>query len=170
MKVIFYHGDGSSKASSKYIYLEKFCKEKGYELICDEVDYTSPNVLDVYINRLKKETEDFGEEIILVGHSLGGYFALYLARKFWLKCLLINPCLFEAGKYTKIDLCTFCLAKVPTIILADMNDDQLDINIVCERMEDECEVIKVYGDGHRFDENLEMIGPLIEDLKYTFTL
>jgi len=170
MKIIFYHGFESSRQSSKYIYLEKYCTEKGYELICDEVDHTSPDVLDVYVNRLKKEIEDFSKEIILVGHSLGGYYALYLARRFWLKCLLINPCLFEADKYTKIKLDTFSLERVPTTILADMNDGVLDMKTVCEKMEKECLVIKVYGDGHKFESSLNLIGPQLDDLIYSFAL
>jgi len=31
------------------------------------------------------------EKVSLVGSSLGGYYALYLAKKFGLKCVLINP-------------------------------------------------------------------------------
>jgi predicted alpha/beta hydrolase family esterase len=170
MKVIFYHGYGSSKKSSKYVYLEKFCKEKGYELICDEVDHTSSETLSVHINRLKRETENSKEEIILVGHSLGGYYALYLARMFFLKCLLINPCLFEAARYTGTDLGIFSLDRVPTVILADMNDTELDINLVVEKMKTECEVVQVHGDGHLFNDNLDLIGHYVDDLRYTFSL
>ena len=169
MKIIFYHGFESSRKSSKYVFLEKYCADRGYKLICDEVDHISESVVSTHINRLNEESDKWDDEIVLVGHSLGGYYASNLSKRFGVKCLLINPCL-NPENYTKnrVDASSYPLTD--TVVLIDMNDGVLDMNAVYDKLKDEAEVIKIYGDGHKFESSLDLIGVYLDQLINTYNL
>jgi len=169
MKVIFYHGFESSRKSSKYVFLEKYCTERGYKLICDEVDHLSESVVSTHIDRLSEEINKWDDEIVLVGHSLGGYYARYLSRRFGVKCLLINPCL-NPENYTKNRVNASSYPLTNTVVLIDMNDGVLDMNAVYDELKDETEIIKVYGDGHKFESSLDLIAIHLDGLINSYNL
>lgn len=50
-------------------------------------------VPDLAIQTLEALIESYGE-VQLIGSSLGGYYAIYLARKYKLKAVLINPSIY----------------------------------------------------------------------------
>lgn len=169
MKIIFYHGFESSRKSSKYIFLEQYCVARGYKLICDEVDHISESVVSTHVNRLIEEINKWDDEIVLVGHSLGGYYARYLSRRFWVKCLLINPCL-NPEHYTKNRVTSASYPLVDTVVLMDMNDGVLDMQAVYNELKDEAKTIKVHGDGHKFDANLDLIAIELDGLINSYNL
>ena len=169
MKIIFYHGFESSRKSSKYVFLEKYCAERGYELICDEVDHISESVESTHVNRLREEVNKWDDEIVLVGHSLGGYYARYLSRRFAVKCLLINPCLHPEN-YTQNRVNASLYPLTDTVVLIDMNDGVLDMNSVYDELNDETRVIKVYGDGHKFESSLDLIATHLDELINSYAL
>lgn len=85
--IIYIHGFGSSCQGTKSIVLKEIFKEKGF--ITPSLSY----VPDLAIKTLIELIETFQkyEEVYLIGSSLGGYYATYLADYFNIPAVLINP-------------------------------------------------------------------------------
>ncbi len=85
--IIYIHGFGSSGFAGKAtLFKEHF----GENLISPSLSY----VPKLAINTLKQLIEillNKDEEVSLIGSSLGGYYSIYLANKYDLKAVLINP-------------------------------------------------------------------------------
>ena len=114
---------------------------------------------------------------LLVGSSLGGYYATYLAQKYVKKAVLINPSTrpYETLKpyvgvnerfcdgakfewreeYIKelLDLDTHNLRKNLFLVLLQTGDEVLDYRIALKKYENQRRVVE-YGGNHRF-ENIE---------------
>lgn len=128
---------------------------------------------------------------MLVGSSLGGYYAQYLAHRFKLKTVLINPALlplstlhdylgentnFYTGEtYTltqihldallALDIPNPCVEPAPTLVLLDKGDEVLDYRIAATRYQSCAEVI-IYDDGdHQFQHMVESL-PRIQAFYY----
>ena len=86
---IYLHGFRSSPASSKAQLLKKSLSEKGLSSLfwCEEL----PVAPDRAIETVERVIEAYPEESVLIGSSLGGYYATYLAEKHDLRAILINP-------------------------------------------------------------------------------
>lgn len=84
--IIYIHGFGGSGISQKAIEFRNYFNKN---------DFLSPSLS--HIPNLAIQTlEDFikinsNKKISLIGSSLGGYYAIYLANKYNLKAVLINP-------------------------------------------------------------------------------
>jgi uncharacterized protein len=88
--ILYLHGFNSSPQSGKAQYLKRYLEERGRgrELVCPSL----PNrpsaavaVVEAEIARLPREG------LTLVGSSLGGFYATWLAEKHHLRAVLINP-------------------------------------------------------------------------------
>jgi len=88
LKIIYLHGFNSSAESKKSKILESFLK--GEELI----SFESPN-LDTSpseaISQIEKIIKESSNRVCLVGSSLGGLYATYVADKYNLRSVTINP-------------------------------------------------------------------------------
>ena len=88
LKIIYLHGFNSSAESKKSKILESFLK--GEELI----SFVSPN-LDTSpseaISQIEKIIKESSNRVCLVGSSLGGLYATYVADKYDLRSVTINP-------------------------------------------------------------------------------
>lgn len=84
--IIYLHGFASSHYSVK---AQKFLEYFDDEIITPSLN-TIPNLA---INTVEQLIEAFlkTENVHLIGSSLGGFYALYLANKYNLKAVLINP-------------------------------------------------------------------------------
>ena len=91
--IIYIHGFASSGFGSK--------PQKFKEYFEDEIMTLSlPTIPNLAIDTLEQIIEAFlnkEEDVFLVGSSLGGFYALYLANKYDLKAVLINPAVNPAG-------------------------------------------------------------------------
>ncbi len=85
--IIYIHGFASSAFSSK--------AEKFKEYFEDEIITISlPTIPNLAIDTLEQIIEAFlqrDEDVHLIGSSLGGFYSIYLATKYDLKAVLINP-------------------------------------------------------------------------------
>ncbi len=114
--------------------------------------------------------------LVLIGSSLGGYYARYLARPLGAAMVLINPAmtpetdllvrvgrnrnLATGEKYTlsAADVRAFgsfqldqCDPTVPTLVLLDEGDELLDYRVASSFFSDCARVIVYPGGSHRFD-------------------
>ncbi len=87
--ILYIHGFLSSPLSSKAQELKKWLEQQGKAdtFICPQLS-ANPTLA---IEQLIAIINNTKEPLILVGSSLGGFYATYLSQKFNLKAVLINP-------------------------------------------------------------------------------
>jgi predicted esterase YcpF (UPF0227 family) len=87
--IIYLHGFRSSPASTKAKCLKNHLSEKGLsdQFWCEEL----PIDPALAIERVEQTIATNPAKSVLIGSSLGGYYATYLAEQHGLKALLINP-------------------------------------------------------------------------------
>jgi len=183
--IIYLHGFNSSGQSEKAAMLKNLLPE--IRVVAPEI----PSDLTRAIPFLESHIELFhAEGVVLVGSSLGGYFARYLGQKYGYPVVLINPALYpvpllieEVGKQTnyytgeeyiltesavrsladyKVDDET---PPIPTLVLLDEDDELID-STVAEAVYKQTGTVKVYpGGSHRFDHLEESIDLLRRFLK-----
>lgn len=86
--VLFVHGFQSGRGSSKWAYLQSLDYIEPHMV---EIDYRETAPLDV-IGALSEKVDSLDDPIV-VGHSLGGFFARAIRLRRSLRALLINPSL-----------------------------------------------------------------------------
>ncbi|WP_295420877.1 YqiA/YcfP family alpha/beta fold hydrolase [Sulfurovum sp.] len=85
--IIYIHGFGSHGYGGKASAFRDYFKNKGKPFIAPSLSY----VPELAMQTLEELIGSYHEEIKLIGSSLGGYYTLYLAQKYQLKAVLINP-------------------------------------------------------------------------------
>lgn len=90
--IIYIHGFGSHGEGSKAVALRDFCKHNTIRFIVPSL----PTIPDLAIQTLEELIEAFQmtEKVSLIGSSLGGFYTIYLAHKYNLSCVLINPAIY----------------------------------------------------------------------------
>ena len=134
---------------------------------------------------------DTGNSLLLIGSSLGGFYANWLAVKYKTKCVMINPsthpwltlqqCLGEnVNYYTKHTyeltqdmlnamsefVLSDCADGTPRLVLLDADDEVLDYSVARDQFEYCAEVIVYEGGSHRFDHMPEALVEI--DRMYSF--
>ncbi|RXJ59985.1 YqiA/YcfP family alpha/beta fold hydrolase [Candidatus Marinarcus aquaticus] len=100
--IIYIHGFGSSGFGGKAKLFKEHFKDN---IIMPSLSY----VPSLAIHTLEQLIELFlkkGEKVSLIGSSLGGYYSMYLANKFGLKAVLINPATTPYKTLDKIGMAT----------------------------------------------------------------
>ncbi|MAD57990.1 MAG: esterase YqiA [Porticoccus sp.] len=89
MTVLYIHGFNSSPASTKAQQTRTWLKEisPNDEYICPALSGDT----QLAISQLEKIIEQCSDTIGLIGSSLGGFYATWLAQKYDLRAVLINP-------------------------------------------------------------------------------
>jgi len=186
MKIIYLHGfnsDGNGRTAQK---LKEIYKKN---ILTPSYDYSNADKGFKYINNLILETFKKDPEVILVGTSLGGFWANILAEKYDLKCVLINPSLnpskslkkylgenknFSNNKiidFTEANANSYRKYEKPVnknifrITLLGENDKVIDQDLI-KKMLTETVVYKVKNEGHSFV-NVEPIIEAIEKCNNT---
>ena len=133
------------------------------------------------------------EPLLLIGSSLGGYYAQYLVRRFSAGAVLINPalnpvetlaqCVGENRIFQTQEVFTFslsqlralksfdivdpCVSPVPTLVLVDQGDEVIDPSLAVERYS-ECAQVRIFeGGSHGFahlEESLDLIKEFYQHL------
>jgi predicted esterase YcpF (UPF0227 family) len=131
--ILFFHGYGSMGDTSNTAKLLK--AEFGeYNVITPSYDYdcagTAYTKLDRLVYSLVKVQHN--SELILVGTSLGGFWANHFCERYNLKAILVNPCLDPVNllkKYPNADCASYSpyykahtLGKHKTIILGKQDE------------------------------------------------
>jgi hypothetical protein len=84
--ILYIHGFGSSGEGGKSKKFRAYFKAQNIPYIAPSLSY----VPELAISTLEELIESY-DEVKLIGSSLGGYYAMYLAEKYGLKAVLINP-------------------------------------------------------------------------------
>ena len=85
--IIYIHGFGSSGKGGKSSLFRDYFKKKNIRCIAPSLSY----VPELAIDTLEQLISSYDEPIRLIGSSLGGFLSIYLAEKYGLKAILINP-------------------------------------------------------------------------------
>ncbi len=88
--IIYLHGFNSTPASKKATQLRQYLERRGLgdAFVCPALPHWPQQAIALVQAELERRT---GEPITLVGSSLGGYYATYLAERHDLRAVLINP-------------------------------------------------------------------------------
>ena len=171
--IIYIHGFGSSGHGGKASLFREYFEE---ELIAPSLSYV-PNLAIDTLEQIIEMLLEKDETVGLVGSSLGGYYAIYLASKYNLKAVLINPAIYPYKTLDKIgmsmnyyDTSSFevtsehiqtlkglevqeVLNQENYITLLQTDDEVLDYNDAIEKLPDS-ELVIEEGGNHSF-ENIE---------------
>lgn len=178
--IIYLHGFNSTGASAK----GQFLKENLATIpVLTPTYHYDPRRAIPFLEYLIEEQRPHEQSVMLVGSSLGGYYAQYLAHRFGLKMVLINPALLplatladylgeNTNYYTgetyiltqthldallAYDVPSPCTKPVPALLLIDKGDEVLDYHIALNRYQDCAEAI-LFDDGdHQFQHMTESI-------------
>ena len=187
--IIYLHGFSSASASRKANYL----KQRFNDIIFLTPDYPShqPSVTIQFLqDYIEQQLTQHGQQkVMLIGSSLGGYYAQYLGAKHNSvdRVVLINPALQaykllepyvgkhnnmvtgEAFEFTQSDckkLTLFDLAitanHATTLVLLDKGDDIIDYCYAAQRYQDRGRVIVYPGGSHWFDHLDEAFPQILE--------
>ncbi len=92
---LYIHGLNSDRGSRSYLELSAFLPNTkdvsyDYRLGADTCFAHLRTQIESYL----KEAKELGEELKIIGSSLGGFWALQVAKKYNLPCLAINPVVY----------------------------------------------------------------------------
>jgi len=171
--VIYIHGFGGSGKGTKAQLFRKHYNQKGVKFLAPSLSY----VPQLAVSTLEEIiTTCNSEDIKLIGSSLGGFYAIYLANKYNLKAVLINPStkpnstlkrILEEGRALNFfDLSYFdfnlnhlymlknyVVAKPKEelfLLMLQKDDDVIDYSIAKEEFKNSKQIITT-GGGHGFD-------------------
>ena len=93
--IIYLHGFRSSPESKKATFLKDFCLINSIDFLCPPLDMSPEKAIAQAITTVKNIMSYQTQQIILVGSSLGGFFATYIMQNYegaeQLLSILINP-------------------------------------------------------------------------------
>ncbi|SFZ97301.1 Putative esterase, FIGfam005057 [hydrothermal vent metagenome] len=96
--IIYIHGFGSHGLGGKASAFRAYFEDKDEEFIAPSLSYV-PELAIQTLEELIKVCNN----VKLIGSSLGGYYALYLANKYNLKACLINPSIYPYKTLSKVE-------------------------------------------------------------------
>ena len=151
--ILFFHGYRSSNKTNKYTAIQG-------EKVCYTVDYdalTPGMVSEFYDWLIETHQPD-----VLVGHSLGGYWALIKSKQHNIPCVLINPQLFPRFEtYTPITTGTLESSASPVIAYIETGDEVIEVERTIELLQNRVD-LEVSPGGHHRVENVEHINTLVD--------
>ncbi|MFV8192457.1 YqiA/YcfP family alpha/beta fold hydrolase [Acinetobacter soli] len=157
LKILFMHGLDSSRESTKFHAIQSDNK------FCITIDYRNLNyetVADFYQNIVLTIKPD-----VLVGHNLGGYWALKLSSQFKLPAIVANP---SVAPSFREDYPALALQELdndnPKIAYLELGDETLDMYEIKNLLEDYMLVDAIEGGHHRL-EHPAKLNTLIEHIK-----
>jgi len=176
--IIYLHGLNSSGQSNKAKELDDLFPD--IEVIAPDIPYDPVKAIPFLEEFINARNDG---DLMLIGSSLGGYYAQYLARKACCKLVLINPALnpvplllsqvgeqtnyYTGETYMLTEEMVRSLAQydvinpgkddIPTLVLLDAGDELIDYHDAKERYDDIGDVKVFPGGSHRFDHLQESV-------------
>ena len=175
--IVYLHGFNSGGGSAKATWLRRHLPEIAVlsPTYPAHVAHAAPNVLRDYLARVRREHAQ-DKKLLLVGSSMGGFWARYLAPELGAGMVLINPAMHpetdlmgavglnkneaKGEEYVVTEEQVKALARyqvracdpdVPTLVLLDEADEVLDYR-AAQAFYRACGRVIVYpGGSHRFE-------------------
>ena len=161
-KILFFHGLDSSKESTIFHAIDS---NKKY---CVDVNYRNLSYLTVeefYHNALSAIKPD-----LLIGHSLGGYWALKMSLQHRIPCIVANPSLAPDFREDYPAISEQDLEHdIPQIAYIELGDEVLDMYATTSFLEPYMQVEAIEGGHHRLAAP-ERLNALIAYMEQTFIL
>lgn len=156
MRVAFFHGLESKPISSKSEYL----KDNMDFAYCPAMDYKNPKMFDIVLKEVTKNKVD-----LLIGSSMGGWFAYCLSTITGIPTLLLNPALHSRTYDPKVKLGK--LTPKQTLVLGN-NDTVITPKETEQWMKDNYTsnyVISHESNGHRTPPNImtKYLNPMLNE-------
>ncbi len=98
--IIYIHGFGSSGHGGKATLFREYFED---EVIAPSLSYVPSLAIDT-LEQIIEMLLNNGQNVGLVGSSLGGYYSIYLANKYDLKAVLINPAVYPYKTLDKVGM------------------------------------------------------------------
>ena len=169
--VLYIHGFGSSGEGGKALLLREYFQKRGFDFFAPSLSYV-PSLAIATLEQFLKLYPD----ACIIGSSLGGYYATYLAQKYASCVVLINPAVDSAKTLKEIehkegfalnhyDLSRFewneghiaqlkilCVERVakPLLLLLQKGDEVLDYTEALAKFPYATQIVEE-GGSHRFD-------------------
>lgn len=185
--LVYLHGFNSGAASGKAAWLRQHLP--GYTVLAPTYPThdpgRAPGFLREYFTRVRREHPD-DNKLLLVGSSLGGFWARHLAVDLNAGMVLINPAIHPdtdlldvvgpnvneaTGEHyllTEAQVRAFahvkqtrCNPTIPTLLLLDEGDDLLDYRVAQEYYRGCGKTIVYPGGSHRFDHLPEALSEIL---------
>jgi predicted esterase YcpF (UPF0227 family) len=102
--ILYIHGFGGSGEGSKAKAFREYYKRKNEDFIAPSLSY----IPELALKTLEEIIELHRGKVSLIGSSLGGYYAIYLAQKYNAKAVLVNPSIYPYITLSK------CLGNAPS--------------------------------------------------------
>ena len=172
--LIYIHGFGGSGKGAKATQFKKYYQQKNIPFLAPSLSYVPTLALST-LEEIIENSQN--RDIKLIGSSLGGFYAIYLANKYNLKTILINPSTNPLSTLERIkeennkgvnffDLSEFDftsnhinslkryyvkdIKKELFLVMLQKNDDLIDYQVAKELFDGSKMVIED-GGGHNFE-------------------
>lgn len=150
--LLFFHGLDSSNQTSKFTCITH---EPKY---CQTVNYREnfKDAFVIYDELIQKNLKKY-PQVVLAGHSLGGWFANHFAHKYNLRALLIAPCINPSEvladriiEVADMDLPFLTSNPAMTRVMIEIADERLEVTVARHTLKEVPESWKVeyYEGGH----------------------
>ena len=152
--ILFFHGFNSNNNTNKFTELTG-------DKVCETVDYTQLNAAEVdavYDHLIEQHNPD-----VIVGHSLGGYWALRKGKQHNISCVIVNPQLFPDDRfpdYDAVDTNSFA-GPGHVISYVETGDEVIDVANTLELLA--ATDLRVHKGGHHRVEQVSYINTLVAD-------
>jgi len=150
--VVVFHGYESSIEHERY-------QNIPFEIRGQTIDYSSLSFEEIktIYNQIIDELIAEKKDIILLGHSLGGWWARYFAKKRKMEALLLNPVLFVEDIDLSVDKAYYIRNQYPIEYSAstaltyylEMGDELLNFEPYINDMKKEGRIVSISGGHHR---------------------
>jgi len=152
--ILFLHGLNSSAQTNKFTELigDKVCETINYT----EMGFTAVDARYDQLIALHKPD-------IIVGHSLGGYWALRKGKQHNIPSVIVNPQLFPGDKFTKYVPVTHESFHGPGHVISyvETGDEVIRVPETLELLSDTD--LRVYDGGHHRVERVDYINTLVAE-------
>jgi len=152
----FYHGYQSSNQTNKFTEIE--CENKS----AVTVDYEALSYAEVealYSAQIENEKPE-----ILVGHSLGGYWALKMSAKYEIPAVVLNPALYPEISLPHLNYETITQAelenRVPKYAYVELGDEVIDVPRTVTALKPVAYMM-LNVNGHHRIERMDLVNELI---------
>lgn len=164
-KIYYIHGYGSSVNSETLKKLQEYYPD------AIGLTYDVSNPIHSLSKMASKINSEYEDTPLIIGSSLGGWYAEQLADYVIADYILYNPCISPDVTLAKYGLSDSvlnnykikCGRRSPRTIVLSMDDEIIDPELTIDKYSDNAAIIKTSG-GHRMtDHNMSLI---VEQAKY----